>query len=83
MDDFSPATGWEWTTPEPVAGADTDRRPALEMHRDRMYIAYKRRDSTRVWLGTYNDLSWILHGALAGISTSSGPALASHNNERL
>ena len=75
--------GWGWTTPEPVAGADTDRRPALEMHRDRMYLAYKRRDSTRVWLGTYNDLSWILHGVLAGISTSSGPALASHNNQTL
>lgn len=75
-------SGYDWTAPvgtEPsaVLGSRASERPALAMHRDLMYVAYKEDRGRRIWFGTYNLRSWILHGVIPGCITARGPALVS------
>lgn len=75
-------SGYDWIAPagkrpSAVLGSRASERPALAMHFDLMYLAYKFFHSTEIWLGTYNGRSWILHGAIPGCITAKGPALVS------
>ena len=75
-------SGYDWTAhvgtePSAVLGSRASERPALAMHVDLMYLAYKVFHSTAIWFGTYNGRSWILHGAIPRCITAQGPALVS------
>lgn len=73
----SPRLGWGWATPQPIRGTRSSTTPALAMHGDLMYLAYKDAYGVLIRFATYNGRSWILHGVLRDYTSDQGPALTS------
>jgi hypothetical protein len=77
-----PITGYMWTGPDRVPGAWSREGPALAMHVDLLFLAFRSQSDNKIWIGSYDGHfnHWVLHGTVPYAYTSAAPALVSVEN---